>query len=123
MIAYYRVFYDLQIADFTTTKYLFIHKPLSSYEISQEDLAIFINGNQESVSFKCLLNENIYAICRILQFKSEVKLPIDEQALFDIFIFPTPIKNKTPDYIESKSIKCLKPATVKTKLDNLDPSS
>jgi len=120
MIAYYRVYYDLQITDFTGLDYLYIHKPLPSYELSQDVLSSFINNNQDFVSFKCKLNENIYAICRIIPYLSEVKLPIEQGCIFDLFVFPTPIKNKAPDFIESASIKTIKALTVKSKVDDMD---
>lgn len=120
MIAYYRIYYDLQVTDFTGVNYLYIHTPLPSYEITQDDLASFINSNQNSTSFKCKLNENIYAIARIIPYLPEVKLPIENGCLLDVFIFPTPVKNKAPDYIESISIKTIKPMIIKSKVDTID---
>jgi hypothetical protein len=50
----------------------------------------------------------------------ELKLPLERECIFDIFIFPTPIRNKIPTYVESTSIKAMKNIAVKNKVDELN---
>lgn len=121
MISYYRIYYDQEIQNFSGLKQIYIHKPLPSYEITQAELAEFINSNEEDVSFKCEINRFIYAAVRYIPWKSETKLPIEQQALYDVFIYPTPMKNKTPLYVSPTSIKTVNSYIVKSKLDTSDP--
>lgn len=120
MISYYRIYYDQQITAFRDLRWIYIHKPLPTYEISQDELANFINDNPDYVSFKCELNKYIYASARYIPYKNETRIPIDRQSLFDLFIYPTPIKNKVPSYVTPTSIKTTQPFVLRNKLDNLD---
>lgn len=120
MIAYYRIYYDQQIQNFSGLKWIYIHKPLPSYEITQEELANFINENEKDVSFKCELNRYIYATARYIPWKYETRIPIERQCLYDLFIFPTPTKNKTPGYVTPTSIKTAQSFVLRQKVEALD---
>lgn len=120
MISYYRIYYDQQIAFFSGVNYLYIYKPLSSYELTQEELANFINTNQDSVSFTCEVNRFMYATVRYIPWKSENLLPIEKQSIFDVFIYPTPIKNKLPSYVSSSSIKTSQAFVLRQKVTAMD---
>ncbi len=122
MISYYRIYYDQQIqaAVNNGVKLIYIHKPLPTYEITQEELANFINSNEKDVSFKCELNRYIYAIARYLPQKYETKIPIEKQCLYDVFIFPTPTKNKNPSYVTPLSIKTAQAFVLRQKIDAFD---
>lgn len=120
MISFYRIYFDQRLSDFSGLKYIFIYSPLPAWEISQKGLADFINGNPDSISFKCVLNKYIYGIVRYMPMKEEMRLPIEQFCLYDLFVFPTPIQNKVPSYISTTSIKSMQPFAIKNKIVNMD---
>lgn len=121
MISYYRIYYDQRITNlFNSVDYIYIHKPLPTYEIDQRGLADFINSNKDNVSFKLKLNEPIYAIVRYFVVRSEMKIPLEKECIFDLFIFPTPIKNKRPSYVTTQSIKGAPLQIIKKKTNEMN---
>jgi hypothetical protein len=123
MISYYRVYYNSNAADITDTRYLFIYSSLPSLRFSQQGLCDFINQNPQNISFKCELSQDIWAIARIIPFKKEIRLPLDRECIFDLFMFITPIRNKIPSCVETVNIKTIIPLVVKSKIDQLDPQA
>lgn len=121
MISYYRIYFDQEIVGVDSEmRYIYIYKELPTYEISQSVLCDFINDNRESISLSIKLNEYIYGIARYIPWSDEIRFPVLQSALYDFFIFPTPIKNKIPLYVTSKSIKTVQPLVIKNKLEIMD---
>lgn len=121
MLSYYRVYYNTRLTDLTEAKYVFIYAQLPSFQLSQQGICNFINQHRDSVSFKCELSRDVYAIARIIPFKKETRFPLYRECIYDLFMFPSPIRNKIPSLVELASIKTAKPLIIKKKVDELDP--
>jgi len=120
MISYYKIYYDQKLTVFENLNYIFINKSLTSFEMSQQALCSFINDNSDNISFTCKLNENIYGIVRYIPSDLECEIPVMKELIYDVFMFPTPIKNKIPSYIDSVSIKTLYPMALTLRGSELD---
>ena len=121
MLSYYRVYYNTRLTDITEAKFVFIYSQLPSFQLSQQGICNFINQHRDSVSFKCKLSRDIYAVARVIPFKKETRFPLYRECIYDLFMFPSPIRNKIPSLVELSSIKTAKPLIIKKKVDELDP--